>query len=281
MVSAPSETARPTGIESTRPPSKKCSPLTATGGSSPGTAQEASTAGTTGPLENQCALARSMLAATQWNGSCRSAKSPPGSDSSSIRRSGSIECRCVPDLASRATCPKKVSLNACSSASPCQAPASHAAAPAGSAATNAPLIAPTEVPTTTSGTMPASDRARSMPTSWAPSTPPPPSTNAFSTPCLLASSKAGSAVAGGDGPGSGQRAQQVGAGWAGHLEGLTASRGLGEVLAEPGPGHDVPRQRQHRDDLYERTEGVGVEQHGRQFGRTAGRDGAGETERAR
>ena len=50
MVSAPSETARPTGIESTRPPSKKCSPSTSTGGSSPGTAHEASTAGTTGPL---------------------------------------------------------------------------------------------------------------------------------------------------------------------------------------------------------------------------------------
>src|ERR1022692_1579353 len=53
MLRAPRAMARPTGMESTRPPSKKCSPSTSTGGSSPGTAQDASTAGTIGPLLNQ------------------------------------------------------------------------------------------------------------------------------------------------------------------------------------------------------------------------------------
>ena len=46
------------------------------------------------------------------------------------------------------------------------------------AALAAPLIAPTEVPHTRSGRTPASSNARTMPTSAAPSTPPPPSTNA-------------------------------------------------------------------------------------------------------
>src|SRR5487761_1436887 len=181
MVPAPSSTARPTGIECTSPPSKKCSPSTSTGGSSPGTAHEASTAGTSGPALNQCALARSMLAATQCSGTTRSAKSAAGSASASMRRNGSISCRCVPDLASRVARPSSVPLNARCRWAPCQSSPSRSAAPAGSAATNAPLIAPTEVPTTTSGTMPASARARSMPTSCAPSTPPPPSTNAVFT----------------------------------------------------------------------------------------------------
>src|SRR3954453_12504278 len=48
----------------------------------------------------------------------------------------------------------------------------------GSAATNAPLIAPTDVPTITSGRTWRSNRACSIPTSAAPSTPPPPRTNA-------------------------------------------------------------------------------------------------------
>ena len=51
----------------------------------------------------------------------------------------------------------------------------------GSRATIAPLRAPTEVPSTRSGVMPRSNRACSMPTSTAPSTPPPPSTNAVVT----------------------------------------------------------------------------------------------------
>ncbi len=48
----------------------------------------------------------------------------------------------------------------------------------GSLATAAPLIAPTDVPTTRSGTIPRSISARSIPTSLAPSCPPPPSTKA-------------------------------------------------------------------------------------------------------
>ena len=108
-------------------------------------------------------------------------RSPPGRTLSSRRCSGSMECRWVPDRASRASRPQTLSLNACRSSSPCQRPASRAAAPSGSAATSAPLIAPTDVPTTRSGRMPASDKARSMPTSWAPRMPPPPSTNAVCT----------------------------------------------------------------------------------------------------
>ena len=48
----------------------------------------------------------------------------------------------------------------------------------GSRATMAPLSAPTLVPSTRSGMISRSNSARSMPTSTAPSTPPPPSTNA-------------------------------------------------------------------------------------------------------
>src|SRR6266536_2876585 len=55
---APSATARPTGMLCTSPPSRKCSSPTRTGGSRPGTAAEASTAGTTGPAVNQRAAER-------------------------------------------------------------------------------------------------------------------------------------------------------------------------------------------------------------------------------
>src|SRR3954452_4165856 len=48
----------------------------------------------------------------------------------------------------------------------------------GSAATSAPLMAPTDVPTIRSGLIPLSKSARSIPTSAAPSTPPPPRTKA-------------------------------------------------------------------------------------------------------
>src|SRR3954468_1478998 len=51
----------------------------------------------------------------------------------------------------------------------------------GSRATIAPLSAPTEVPSTRSGTTPRSKSACSMPTSAAPRTPPPPSTKAVVT----------------------------------------------------------------------------------------------------
>ena len=51
------------------------------------------TAGMSGPLLNQRAVASSMLAATQWNGSARSVKSLAGSLSASSLCSGSIACR--------------------------------------------------------------------------------------------------------------------------------------------------------------------------------------------
>src|SRR5689334_15373870 len=64
----------------------------------------------------------------------------------------------------------------------CQSSASRSmTASVGSRATIAPLRAPTDVPRTRSGWMSRSNSARSMPTSAAPSTPPPPSTNAVVT----------------------------------------------------------------------------------------------------
>src|SRR6266511_211491 len=168
----------------TRPPSKKCSSPTRTGGSRPGTAAEASTAGTTGPLVNQWAAARSMLAATHWKGTARSSIRDTGSSSSS-RRSGSLSCRWVPERASVLTRPNSEPRNASPAAPSRHTRASRgtAAAGSGSAATNTPVTAPTEVPRIRSGRMPASASAWSMPTSCAPSTPPPPSTKAISCRC--------------------------------------------------------------------------------------------------
>ncbi len=148
-------------------------------------------AGTSGPALNQRALARSMLAATHWNDSSRSAKSLAGSILSSMSLSGSIECRWVPERASRTARPNRFSLNASLTASLRHSSPSRFAEPAGSAATNAPLIAPIEVPTTRSGLIPASASARSMPTSLAPSKPPPPSTNAVVIAGLLVSRRSG------------------------------------------------------------------------------------------
>ncbi len=178
---APSFTARPTGMLCTRPPSKKCSLPTRTGGSRPGTAAEASTAGTIGPLVNQCAAARSMLAATHWNGTARSSMRATGRSSRSSRRSGSLEWRWVPERASVVTRPNSEPPNASLAAPSRHTWASRDTAAAGSAATKTPLNAPTEVPRTRSAWIPASASACSMPTSCAPRTPPPPSTNA--TPC--------------------------------------------------------------------------------------------------
>jgi len=65
------------------------------GGSSPGTAHEASSASTSAPSVNQCSVARSMLAATHWNGTGSSARVRTGRCLVSRSRSGSRECRCV------------------------------------------------------------------------------------------------------------------------------------------------------------------------------------------
>ena len=62
----------------------------------------------------------------------------------------------------------------------------------GSRATRAPLRAPTDVPSTRSGVISRSNRARSIPTSTAPSTPPPPSTNAVVTAGSYARARASS-----------------------------------------------------------------------------------------
>lgn len=149
------------------------------GGSRPGTDADASTAGTTGPLSNQCSAARSMCAAQQRNGTRRSAKvvSTPSSVSSS-RRNGRRECRWV-RAAKRRNCRATESPYTSLASGEAQSRTSRSVtASVGSAATSAPFTAPIEVPSTMSGVMPARNSARNMPTSTAPSTPPPPSTNA-------------------------------------------------------------------------------------------------------
>jgi hypothetical protein len=130
---------------------------------------------------NQWAAARSMLAATHWKGRASSSIRCTGSASRSWRR-GSLGCRWVPERARVRTRPNSEPPNASAAA-----PSRHTAASSGTAApgsrwaaTNTPFSAPTEVPSTRSGRTPASASAWSIPTSWAPSTPPPPSTKATS-----------------------------------------------------------------------------------------------------
>ena len=65
-----------------------------TGGSRPGTAHDAMTASVRLPALNQCAPARSMLAATHWNGMVRSSK-VAGRWLASNLRSGAGEYRWV------------------------------------------------------------------------------------------------------------------------------------------------------------------------------------------
>ena len=178
---APSVTARLTGIEFTMPPSMKCSPSMGTGGRMPGTAHDARTTSASGPLSNQCSAARSIDAATHWKGIDSSSTRSTGSTALSRSRISVSDCRCVPVRARvvtrRSTVPgdRSARFAVRHSSVSRSTPAS-----VGSAAKNAPLIAPTEVPRMTSGWTPLSARARSMPTSWAPRTPPPPRTNATS-----------------------------------------------------------------------------------------------------
>jgi hypothetical protein len=132
-----------------------------------------------GTLGDQRSAARSMLAATQWNGTCCSAKVCTGRCASSRCRSGSGGCTCVRVrtrvLIRPSTDPPKMCREANSSHT---ARNWSTALGAGSAATSAPLIAPTDVPTIRSGRTWSSNKACSIPTSAAPSTPPPPRTNA-------------------------------------------------------------------------------------------------------
>ena len=152
------------------------------GGSSPGTAQDATTAGTSRPVENQCSAARSTLAATHWNGTARSSKRP-GRWVTSSDSSGTAECSAVPvRQAVRARDSSEPPKTSPPDSPPHSRPSRATPAGVGSAANAAPLTAPTDVPTTRSGRTPASTRARSIPTSTAPSTPPPPSTNAVVMP---------------------------------------------------------------------------------------------------
>ena len=65
-----------------------------------------------GPLWNQCAAARSTLAATHWNGTASSSKRRSGRCSSSSWRSGRLECRWVPERASVPSRPKSELRNA-------------------------------------------------------------------------------------------------------------------------------------------------------------------------
>ena len=72
MRVAPSARARPTGMECTSPPSRKCRSPIRTGGNSPGTEHDATTGSVRSPCENHTPLASSMQAATHWKGTSRS-----------------------------------------------------------------------------------------------------------------------------------------------------------------------------------------------------------------
>ncbi len=78
------------------PPSMNVSSPIRVAGSRPGTDDEASTAGMSGPESNTFSAARSMLAATTRSGTARSSKvvSAPR-NRSNIRRSGAGEFRWV------------------------------------------------------------------------------------------------------------------------------------------------------------------------------------------
>ena len=66
----------------------------------PGTAADASTASTSGPVVNQCSDALSMLAATHSKRTGRFSINAIGSTSVSVARSASLPCRWVPVRAS-------------------------------------------------------------------------------------------------------------------------------------------------------------------------------------
>ena len=141
-----------------------------------------------GPAVNQCSAARSMLAATQANSTGSSSisvdRQVPGQQAA--QRAGA---RCGagargwrwPPPAGAATCRAAVGDRV-------DPQRLHAAHPGGlgSAASSAPFMAPIEVPRIRSGVIPCSSRAASMPTSAAPSTPPPPRTKAVRAPVMLA-----------------------------------------------------------------------------------------------
>ena len=146
----------------------------------PGTAHEARIAGASAPESNHCSAARSMDAATHWNGMASSANVRPSSRPSMSSRSGRFECAWVRVRTSLVARPKKEPENTPLAERVAQVVVSRSTvAGDGSAANAAPLSAPTDVPTTRSGRTPCSRRARSIPTSAAPMCPPPPSTNAI------------------------------------------------------------------------------------------------------
>ena len=119
-----------------------------------------------------------MLAATHSKGTTSCSKLE-GSRSVRWRRNGSLEWTWVRLRARVDRRPSSEPPNVSSDAIPRQtAPNDSTCSSVGSAAITAPLIAPTELPNTRSGLTPASSRAPNIPTSAAPSIPPPPRTNA-------------------------------------------------------------------------------------------------------
>ena len=120
-----------------------------------------------------------MQAATHWNGVGRSSMFSTVACCSMSRLSGPMPWRCVRVLASVAKRPTTEPSKASEDSISVQVLASFSMpSGVGSPATAAPLMAPIEVPATRSGLISASTSAWSIPTSWAPSWPPPPRTNA-------------------------------------------------------------------------------------------------------
>ena len=120
-----------------------------------------------------------MLAAHTWNRTGSSSKVVSPNSSTSRVCMNVEEYRCVPVETARRTVRKGRSEMAWDVLVSCHRSVSRSiTAGVGSRATIAPFNAPTLVPSTRSGVTSTSNNARNIPTSAAPSTPPPPSTNA-------------------------------------------------------------------------------------------------------
>ena len=154
---APSSTARPTGMECTRPPSRKCSPSISAGGSRPGTAAQATTASTSGPGRTSAPRSARCWPRTHWNGTARSAKvRSPSSVASAAQRLGGVQVGAGGDRAAAVRSGRSPYTSRLTGGLGPQVgePVDHRGV--GLAATTAPLRAPTLVPSTRSGVMPRS-----------------------------------------------------------------------------------------------------------------------------
>ena len=167
------------GTRLTMAPSARRRPPWRTGGKTPGSAELPSSAGWSGPLDRTTSSPVSRSAATTRRGTCRSRKRLAVPESSITSRRPSLRMmwssRRRMFQARRIALPGKTR----SPVRPSHTSWSRSSfLSVRSVASAAPLSAPADVPTMTSGRMPRSRRARSIPTWLTPWFPPPESTNA-------------------------------------------------------------------------------------------------------